>query len=496
MTEPASAALPAATDCIVIGSGAGGATTARALVKQGYDVVILEEGPDVPTSAFSADVQQMMKLLYRDNGLTPIMSKPNIAFTEGRCVGGSTVINGGLCWRTPEDVLERWRKQHGLTQLTAENLDPIFAQIEADLHVREHNVRDDNQISQKLVAGANTLGWKLEAVKRAQKNCRNSNQCPTGCRNDAKQGMQITYVREARAAGARLQAQCRVEKIMVDGDRAQAVAGRLGSAGEKFQIAAKAIFCCGGTMQTPHLLKKSGITHHVGRSLQLHFNAKVVAEFPDDIQPHVGTMMTAQVKEFSDRGISMGGSNFSPAYLALTLAPHGNAVITAVMERWRHMGIYLAQVQCSQHGRVRSIPGVDRPLPAYDIQRADELNLYFSLQHLGRLLFAAGAVRIYLPVRGSQPLQNEGELQQYLDHGFRVRDMDLISVHAMSSCPMGGRPESSATDACGRVHGLRNLYIQDASILPSATGVNPQISIMGVVQRNMQEILFNKGQFI
>ena len=244
-------------------------------------------------------------------------------------------------------------------------------------------------------------------------------------------------------------------------------------------------------MQTPHLLRKSGITHRVGETLQLHMNAKVVAEFPTDIQPQLGTMMTAQVKEFCDRGISMGGSNFSPAYLALTLAPHGNQVIAGVMERWRHMAIYLSQVKCTHHGRVRHIPGVDRPMPSYDLNTADEANIRFSLLHLARLLFAAGAIRIFLPVKGSPAIHNEGEMNRYLEQSFNMRNMDLLSVHVMSSCPMGGQAALSAADACGRVHGLENLYIQDASILPTATTVNPQVSIMGIVHRNMKEILLN-----
>lgn len=66
--------------------------------------------------------------------------------------------------------------------------------------------------------------------------------------------------------------------------------------------------------------------------------------------------------------------------------------------------------------------------------------------------------------------------------------MSLSSVHAFSSCPMG-EGSRAATDSFGRFHGLSNLTLADASILPSSPAVNPQATIMALCLRNARRYL-------
>ena len=51
-------------------------------------------------------------MLYRDGGLTPFLGNPAIGFGEGVALGGSTVVNGGLLWRTPEFILSEWSEKN------------------------------------------------------------------------------------------------------------------------------------------------------------------------------------------------------------------------------------------------------------------------------------------------------------------------------------------------------------------------------------------------
>ena len=101
-------------DHLIIGSGAGASVAGLELARAGLDVVMLEEGDHHPTESFGARIGQQTSRLYRNGGLTPLLGKPSIAFAEGRCVGGTTVINGGLIWRTPDHVLEEWQQHHEL----------------------------------------------------------------------------------------------------------------------------------------------------------------------------------------------------------------------------------------------------------------------------------------------------------------------------------------------------------------------------------------------
>ncbi|MEJ7604237.1 MAG: FAD-dependent oxidoreductase, partial [Kofleriaceae bacterium] len=101
-------------DVVVVGSGAGGATIAAELAEAGFDVVILEEGSYYGTRDFTADSSAMVRQLYRDGGATIAVGNPPIMYQEGRVVGGSTVINGGMSWRTPDKILARWEREAGL----------------------------------------------------------------------------------------------------------------------------------------------------------------------------------------------------------------------------------------------------------------------------------------------------------------------------------------------------------------------------------------------
>ena len=92
---------------LIIGSGAGGGAIGAELAQAGVDVIILEEGPYYQSKDFSTNPTVMIPKLYRDAGTSVIMGSPSIIFSEGRCVGGSTVINGGMCWRTPEKIIKR-----------------------------------------------------------------------------------------------------------------------------------------------------------------------------------------------------------------------------------------------------------------------------------------------------------------------------------------------------------------------------------------------------
>ena len=95
-------------DVVVIGSGAGGAVVARELAARGRDVVLVEEGSFLTGKDFTGDPRSMIDLLYRNRGLTGALGRPTIPIPLGCCVGGTTTINSGTCYRAPDYVLDEW----------------------------------------------------------------------------------------------------------------------------------------------------------------------------------------------------------------------------------------------------------------------------------------------------------------------------------------------------------------------------------------------------
>mgnify|MGYP006385310355 CR=1 FL=1 len=91
-------------DVVVIGSGAGGAVAAYELAKAGKSVIVLEAGPYVPSSEFTEDFSQAIVQLYEDKG-TQTNADGDLMVLQGRCVCGSTVVNGCVAFRSPDYIL-------------------------------------------------------------------------------------------------------------------------------------------------------------------------------------------------------------------------------------------------------------------------------------------------------------------------------------------------------------------------------------------------------
>src|SRR5205823_8352853 len=82
----------------------------------------------------------------------------------------------------------------------------------------------------------------------------------------------------------------------------------------------------------------------------------------------------------------------------------------------------------------------------------------------------------------------DGTVEEYVGRfaalGVRKNDMTVFSAHQMSSCRMGSGPRQAPVNPDGETYEVRNLFVADASALPTSTGVNPMISIMGLAHRN------------
>ena len=131
---------------VIVGSGAGGATMAAELADAGIDVVMVEEGGYHPTGSFTAQTGRALRTLYRDAGAGVALGRPPVLFSEGRCVGGSTVVNGGMSWRTPARVLQRWASEEDVAAIyptkTYKRLVAVKRQYDpGNLFARNHNIR-------------------------------------------------------------------------------------------------------------------------------------------------------------------------------------------------------------------------------------------------------------------------------------------------------------------------------------------------------------------
>jgi len=295
-----------------------------------------------------------------------------------------------------------------------------------------------------------------------------------------RQSMSKTFLPRALAAGARLITEARALLLDRQHGKWHVTVACQGAA----TIAiADSVFVCGGAVETPALLRRSGITRNIGNTLALHPTVKVVARFPEEVNhEHLGVPVH-QVREFAPQ-MSLGCSISSLPYLMLGTADYPEHR-RLILSQWQHLAVYYAMIAGPSRGTVRNVGPGGRfgAWVHYRLSPADLGRLSLSLRRLCLLLFASGAVELYPSVSGLPSLRSEDDLSR-IPAQLPADRTSLMSVHLFSSCPMGGNRALCATGSFGEVHGAPGLFINDASLLCTAPGVNPQGSIMALARRN------------
>ncbi len=484
---------------VIVGSGAGGATMAAELADAGIDVVIIEEGGYHPTESFTAEGSRALRTLYRDGGGGIAVGRPSVLFAEGRCVGGSTVVNGGMSWRTPPQVLHRWATEEGVTAISETEMDPYFARAESRISVALQDPETVGRDSQLLKKGADAKGWRIVPNLRNQLHCAGTNNCNNGCPTGAKRSMLVTSVPRALSRGARLFADCRVDRITRAGRKITGVSGHFvrpgGRPGPALTVRAPVVVVAGGAIQTPALLARSGLrsaSGRLGRHLYLHPNAMVVAFFDEDVTGWHGVHQAFQIREFIDDGILITAVNLAPSLLAAGVRPHGRE-LGELMADYNRIVTAGCLVTGTGTGRVRNLPGLG-PQVFYQITDEDAARVVRGVRLTAQAMFAAGARRVLLPFDDAPDVHDPGQLEDLLARPVAKRSLELFTVHLMGTARMSEDPGRGVVDSFGAFHGVPGLFVTDASLFPGPVGINPMETIIALALRNAGRLIEQRAR--
>jgi choline dehydrogenase-like flavoprotein len=485
---------------VVVGSGAGGATVAAELAEAGVDVIMLEEGGYHPTESFTAGTGRALRTLYRDGGGGMAIGRPSVLYAEGRCVGGSTVVNGGMSWRTPARVLQRWAEQEGLRAIGERDLAPYFETIESRLSVGPQDPETVGRDSELFRDAARTRGWAVVANRRNQRHCAGTNNCSSGCPTGAKQSMLVTSVPRALAAGARLFADVRADRVTWNRAGAAGVTGHVvrpgGRRGPGLTVRARAVVVAGGAIQTPALLARSGLgfaAGQLGRNLSVHPNAVVTAFFDEEVAGWQGVHQAFQVREFTREGLLLSATNLTPPMLAGILPAYG-AELGALMADYNRVVTAGPLVSDTGTGRVRYLPGVG-PQVFYQLTERDAARVVRGVELTAQALFTAGARRVLLPFEGAPMVHSPGELGRLLARPVPRRALQLFSIHLMGTARMSADPRRGVTGSFGEFHGVPGLVVADASLFPGPIGINPMETVIALAMGNARRLLDRRGAY-
>jgi choline dehydrogenase-like flavoprotein len=471
-------------DVVIVGSGAGGAAAARALAERGASVIVIEEGSYRDAETYPSDPLETLSTLYRDGGLTFCEGRPPVALPLGRCVGGTTVVNSGTCFRTPDDVLVRWRDDFGIDWAT--DLDEQFESLERDLEVKPVDPQSAGRNGAICRAGAEAIGASNGPIARNAPDVVCCGTCRQGCTLDAKRAMHVSELPRAVAAGALIRADARVERVIVEGGAARGVECRT-AAGARYEVRARAVLVAAGAVGTPQLLLSQRIANssrRLGRDLRIHPACWVGARFEEEVRGWEGVMQSWYVDEWSDRGLFLEAT-FTPLAFGVHWLPGTGAELAERIENYDRLAIIGVHISDrTSCGRVRAgRRSGSRGRITYSLSEDDAAALRFGIARAAEIHFAAGAVEVYPQILGVGPLRSPDRAESFERAKLRARDLRLEAFHPMGTAAMGSDPARSVVSPSGEAHDVPGLYIMDASIFPTSLRVNPMITIMACARR-------------
>jgi len=488
-------------DVIVVGSGAGGAVAAYNIAGWGYRVLIVEAGPFYPSHHITHHELDMVANLYKHGAVQTTTNRDFVVF-QGRCVGGSSTINNGICLRVNEpgrthpdarDVLAKWASIGAPVDAAA--FHASYDAVKGMLGIGRIEPRSGRHNGPHLING-----WHAYADaspdpkdKRAvtdwfDKNfgppgtasaCAYCGYCNSGCAYGRRMGVAQTYLPKAcRERHARILPDTKVRQIMwqtaADGRReAEAVKLVMPDGSDRLVRARVGIVVAAGTIASSKLLDRSDIDG-TGYQVSLNVASPVVALMPS------GTGGDAwdedQMSSYVDCGDFLLESHFQPPMSMASLMPGWFADHAARMKNFGRVhsaGILFPADRRGQivDGKLKFRLDVDDDLPM--LRRA--------MATLTKVHFAAGALECYPALAKGQKVTPDMDVDAFFRTAIREQDdVTLSSSHPHGGNAINEDPQYGVVDPECRVHGTTNVFVTDASVFPSCIRVNAQWTTMAM----------------
>ncbi len=470
---------------VVVGTGAGGAAVAYQLARKGLAVAMIEEGRYFRRQDFSGPPMDRLRAMYRHRATNLSVGTP-IVIPQGRTVGGTTTINSGTCFATPDQVLEQWRRELGFPEdFRPENYHRYTNEVAGMLQVEPGAEDALGKIADVIGRGADEMGIEHGPLPRNAPGCTGAGECILGCPEGAKRSTDVTYVPAALRAGAELYTGLAATRILMNEDRAVAVEAR-GSdrhgRARTLRIHADRIILACGAVHSPILLRQNGFRHRqIGKNLSVHPGLGMLARMEEELEPWKTIPQGYTFEALEEREIRFEGYYLHPQ-LTAGLLPWVGEELTRWMDDFARIAQFGFMVRDRGRGSVRCGPD-GLPIVRYTLSRRSIERLKAGAAKLAELFFEAGAREVFTGFGSKQAITSIDEARQLVDSDAGPLDFRLLGAHPLGTCRMAADASRGVVDFDHRLFGTKNLHVVDGSTVPTSLGVNPQMTIMAMALR-------------
>jgi choline dehydrogenase-like flavoprotein len=338
------------------------------------------------------------------------------------------------------------------------------------------------------------MGLSCGVLKRNVRGCKGCGQCAAICPENAKLAMHLTYIPKASEYGARIYTRSKATKILVENGRAAGVEGEVIDGDRKtgnFRVRGKVVAIACGAIDTPLLLLKNRLCNfsgQVGKNLSVHPALRVSGFFDEKIEQWRGIVQGYYIDEFAGQGIMMQGLSTPPLIAALVL-PYTGMKHKKLILKYDHFASIGVMVTDTSRGRVFLFR--DDIFINYNLARRDAQNLGRAAAEAAKILFEAGAKKVYPHIYGVDELEKPDDVKKLQRMRVKPSYLELSSFHPLGTCRMGSNPRRSVVNPDLESHDVKNLFIIDGSVFPTPIGVNPQETIMAFSARAAKYICEN-----
>lgn len=513
-------------DVVIIGSGFGGSINAMRLAEAGRSVLVLERGRRYQPSEFPRDVRDTDALLWRHPGVPKatglfdfrVFSAISTVVAAG--VGGGSLIYASIHYRPRPEVFDDPRWPPGFDR---ETLEPYYERVERALGVE--TVPSGLRMAKRDVfrAAGEAMGREVMDTPQAvswdevfgagdgRSTCTLCAECEFGCTVGAKNTLDFTYLARAEARGAEVRTGCLVAHIAPSPEVGWEVNYTETDTGRTVKVTGRRVIVAAGTLGTNEILLRSRDETKTLPKLspRLGHGYSGNGDFLGNIQnadvpldPWTGPDVTS-VMSYDDH---------DPAFVLA--APTFNRPVMEVLASFGQPSVRRAAKAIAPL-LWRRLPGLvafafrrgllSKPLrrPAVGAGPADRMTNLFAIGQDnagGRLVLRRGKLDILWDYERENRELIAGQRAAMEDmarrYGGTFADFPLwgpfrrtMTVHSLGGCRLSTDPDDGVVNVDGQVHGHPGLYVADGSVIPTAIGSHPAMTISAIAERIAEAVI-------